>query len=92
MKNNYTITKTKKTVTLRSKKYRIDVTSIGGHLYVRARGPYFKRRGLTSVKSDLSMFELKVSSLYFYKLAREYGKSMNIRHVNYAEIFGSCFD
>lgn len=82
---------------LRSDKWRVHLMPKNEHMHVKITGPYgFRVQGLSSVKSDLTQFELKVAALHFWRLARDTHWAKNnsqwINHVNYAEIFGSCFD
>lgn len=75
----------------KSKKYRIIVMPVKGHMHVQVYGPDFTRKGLSNIKQDLTAFELKAVALYFAKEARDKGKSVDLTQ-NYAGIFGSCFE
>lgn len=83
---------------LSSKKWNIKLMRVKGHIHVFIKGPKFRKSGLTSIKAELSPFESKVVSLYLYKIVRnaenkgERPNSINIKSINYAEVFGSCFD
>jgi hypothetical protein len=78
---------------MKSLKYRVDVSKTKGHVYVTIAGPKFKLRGLTSISDRVTDFETKVVALHFYKKAREFGKNMpTLKYVNYACIFGGCFE
>lgn len=82
---------------LRTNKWTIELREAKGHIHATIRGPNdYRRQGLSAVTSDLTQFELKVTALHFYRLARDYSNramiSSWIDYVNYAEIFGSCFE
>jgi len=80
-------------------KYRVYVVRHPkDHLWVRMviRGTT-RVQGLTSIKSQVSQFEIKVVALHFYKIARENRLGppsvlKNALNENYTGIFGSCFD
>lgn len=94
--STFTFIKSGRGISLRSqnKHWHIRVMPKNGHLYVSIDGREFgrrvRKRGLTSVTDNLTQFEVRAAALYFYQLART-GRVDEIRHVNYAEIFGSCF-
>ena len=92
--STYKFTKDSKTgsLTLKSQKYRVSVLKAKGHVYTIISGPGFRLRGLTAIHDRVNDFELRVIALHFSKKARDFGKSMpKVQYVNYAEIFGSCF-
>jgi hypothetical protein len=81
---------------LKSKNFKITICPRKKHLEVfitgkKSSGKKFQKRGLSSIKSNLTSFELKVCCLFFFKLARDEEKVI-ISDINYAQIFGSIFD
>ncbi len=94
----YDIAKNKDGIwTYKSKKYLVTATKAKGHVYVivssSANYKYWKRKGLTAIHDKVSDFEMRVILIHFAKQARDYGKNMpTLKYVNYAHIFGSCFE
>lgn len=88
--------KTLKRIQLRSKTWRVLLQSKKGHIHVTLKGPAgYKRQALTSVKDTLTPLEAKIAAFHFYRLGRANiltGFKPGLQYVNYAEIFGSCFD
>lgn len=82
------------TLTLKSKRYTVTIRTHKEHIHVTMKGPNGNKKGLTSIKSDVPLFEAKVVCLYFYMQLRELnGKNyLFLENVNYANIFGSCFE
>lgn len=94
---SYVITKDENNIySLKSNKYRVTATKAKGHIWIAVSGPGTKRwtrKGLTSIHSAVTDFEMRVILLHFSRQARQFGKAMpNIRYVNYADIFGSVFE
>lgn len=79
---------------LKSKQWTISIKDKDGHLQVIAKGPNYSKQARTQVHCELSPFERKAALLYFYQLARQARPFQEnpFKHVNYAEIFGSCFE
>lgn len=84
-------------IRLKTKQWRVDMREVDGHVHVTIHGPNgYRKQGLSSIKTGLTKFELKVTALHFYRLARDHDNRVHrhsyIEFVNYADIFGSCFD
>ena len=82
---------------LRSKKWRVTLMNRNGHIYAVALGPNrYRKQGITSIKSELNVFELKVVALYLYRHFREsfdgLAERQSLDNINYAQVFGSFFD
>lgn len=99
--STYEVVKDKSSNSIRliSQHYSVIAVRERGHIWIKvsgdqwATGRAFRIQGLTNIHDRINDFEMKVVLLHFYKKAREFGKNMpNLRHTNYAEIFGSCFD
>lgn len=86
-------------VRLVSKHYSVIAVRERGHVWVKvsgdqyATGRAFRVQALTAIHDAVTDFEMKVILLHFYRQARDFGKNMpTIKYINYASIFGSCFD
>lgn len=87
---NYTFTKTKNGLILKSKKWSVTLTKQRGHIHAIVVGPKKRKQGLTSVHDRLNPFELK--AVAFHLLNKTIKGSEHLKHTNYAEVFLSCFD
>lgn len=80
----------------KSKRYTVSATRSKGHIWICVSGPgstRWTRKGLTAITDKVTDFEMKVILIHFARQARRYGKGMpTLKYVNYADIFGSCFE
>lgn len=89
----YEFKKQQSCLILKSKRFTIRAAKKNGHIHILIKGPTFRKQGLSAVHDEIDEFEIMVVALHFYKKAREFGKQMpTIQYVNYADIFGSCFE
>ena len=78
---------------LKSNKYIISLKKKNNHIWVSIikKGDY-KKQGITSIKDKLSSFELKSVVLHIFRESIKHNKNIDLKHMNYAEVFGSYFE